>query len=185
MNTARRPCDNEFRGQGQAGVAANKLPVVVMCSDRLVLPVKKLDGQIVAVAPESMRSAKCHPPGNAGMIMASACCCRARRNSCKLPQPLPKSKSLVDTTGPLTWHGSCGLKATWTVPLQQLGRAAQMTPPPPAWTAAWLSGEINREQATLKLQQKTFAVFCTTILKNVAIESSTLVAIIECITHSA
>ncbi len=61
MNAARKEGDNEYRNQGPPGTTPNLLPAVVMCSDRVVLPVKRTDGTVVAV-PETANAQRKVPP---------------------------------------------------------------------------------------------------------------------------
>lgn len=146
MNAARKPDDHPFRNQGAAGSTPNETPVVVMCTDRVVLPVKRADGQVVEV-PAAANADRKVPPAwerwndyGIGMLLAG------KSQLLQAADAFAEVEKLERSDGPLNLARVLLAEGDYDGATAALRRAATMTPPPPPWTTAWLSGQINREQ---------------------------------------
>lgn len=156
MNAARRPGDHPFRGQGEPGIAPNALPVVVMCSDRVVLPLIRSDGS--KAEPPAASNADRKVPVlwerwndyGIGMLLAGKSQLRQARDAFSQVEKIGRAD------GPLNLARVLLAEGDFDGATAALQRAAKIDPPPPAWTAAWLSGEINREQGNFQEAAENF-----------------------------
>ena len=155
MNSSRKEGDLPYREQGPAG-SPNKLPAVVMCSDRIVLQVKRSDGTLVALPADANESRKVPPAWERwndygiGMFLAGKSQLLQAAEAFREVEKLKRYDGPVNLARVLLGEGDLD-GAT-----EALQRAATMEPPPPAWTAAWLSGEINREQGNFEVAAENF-----------------------------
>lgn len=156
MNRARKPEDIPFRNQGTPGSTPNELPVVVMCSDRVVLPVKRTDGQVVEVPAEANAARKVPPTWERwndygiGMLLAG------KSQLLQAAEAFTEVEKLERADGPLNLARVLLAEGDYDGATAALRRAATMTPPPPPWTTAWLSGQINREQGNFEDAAENF-----------------------------
>lgn len=156
MNATRKEGDHEYREQGPAGSTPNTLPAVVMCSDRIVFPVKRSDGSLVAVPADANADRKVPPAWERwndygiGMFLAGKSQLLQAADAFQQVEKLNRYDGPVNLARVLLGEGDLD-GAT-----DALQRAAKMDPPPPAWTAAWLSGEINREQGNFEVAAENF-----------------------------
>lgn len=156
MNAARKPDDIAFREQGTAGQTPNRLPIVVMCVDRVVLPVKRSDGQLVEVPTDANAKRKVPPTWERwndygiGMLLAG------KSQLLQAAEAFGEVEKLERFDGPLNLARVLLAEGDFDGATAALQRAAKMTPPPPPWTTAWLSGEINREQGNFEDAAENF-----------------------------
>ncbi|MCC6507575.1 MAG: hypothetical protein IT423_00600, partial [Pirellulaceae bacterium] len=156
MNASRQAGDREYREQGPPFTTPNNLPEVIMCSDRVVLPVQRSDGQIVDVAASDNAGRK--PPVawerwndyGIGMLLAG------KSQLLQAAAAFQEVEKLQRYDGPLNLARVLLAEGDYDGATAALQRAAGMTPPPPPWTTAWLSGEINREQGNFEAAAENF-----------------------------
>ncbi|MCR9291925.1 MAG: hypothetical protein NXI32_04345 [bacterium] len=153
INRSFREGDHDFRGRGPEGTP-NELPVVVMASDRVVFDVRTSQGQTVLAEKNEQRSI---PPlwqrwndYGIGLLLAGKSQLR------QAAEAFAEVEKLGRFDGPLNLARVQFAEGNLDSATASLGRAAQMDPPPPAWTLAWLSGEVSRQQGYLEDAAKSF-----------------------------
>ncbi|MFO1064591.1 MAG: multiheme c-type cytochrome [Pirellulales bacterium] len=150
MHSSVKPGDNAFRGQGPSGTTPNPLPVTVMSKDRVVLPIIKKDGTLVAVDPAINKDRKVPAEWERwndygiGMLLAG------NSQLLQAGEAFKQVEKLGRWDGPVNLGRVLFAEGDLDGATEALLRAGNMDPPPPEWTAAWLSGEINRQQGYLK-----------------------------------
>ncbi len=150
MNGAFKPGDNEFTNRGKPGEGKNELPVTVMAEDRVVFDVRKVDGTVVAVDREKLP--KREPPVEwqrwndygIGMLLAGNSQLRQAAEAFRSVEKLGRYD------GPLNLARVAFAEGDLDSATMALKRASEMDPKPPAWTLAWLTGEVNRQQGFLE-----------------------------------
>ena len=156
MNAARQPGDLPFKAQGEAGTAPNLLPVVIMCSDRVVLPLVRSDGERVEPSNDANAARKVPVAWERwndygiGMLLAG------KSQLKQAAEAFAEVERLDRYDGPLNLARVLFAEGDLDGATVALQRSAAMDPPPPPWTAAWLSGEINREQGNFEEAAENF-----------------------------
>lgn len=156
MNTAYKPGDNEFTNRGKPGTTKNELPVTVMAQDTVVFEVRKSNGELVNVDREKLP--KREPPilwqrwndYGIGMLLMGNSQLR------QAAEAFAEVEKLKRFDGPLNMARVAFAEGDLNGATAALERAAKMDPKPPAWTMAWLSGEVSRQQGFLEEAANSF-----------------------------
>ena len=149
MNGAYKPGDNSFANRGAAGTTKNELPITVMAQDTVVFEIRKQNGELIAV--DRAKLAKREPPivwqrwndYGIGMLLMGNSQLRQAAGAFREVEKLGRYD------GPLNLARVMFAEGDLDGATVALGRAATMDPKPPAWTMAWLSGEVSRQQGFL------------------------------------
>ncbi len=154
MNSKFKNGDRPFTNQGPPGSTSNELPITTIAQDRVVFSVKKKDGSIIeANAPSA------DPPKDVwqrwndygiGLFLTGKAQLR------QAGEAFRQVEAFGRFDGPLNLARVALEEGNLNEGTEALQRAAKMTPPPPAWTFAWLSGEIARLQGQLEEAEKNF-----------------------------
>lgn len=153
MNKAFRPGDRPFKNQGPPGEVGNELPITVMAEDRVVFDVRRSDGTVIRadrserVLPELWQRWNDY---GIGMLLAGKSQLR------QAAEAFRQVEALGRYDGPLNWARVQFAEGDLNGATESLARAARATPPPPAWTLAWLSGEVSRQQGALEDAERSF-----------------------------
>ncbi len=153
MNEAYREGDRPFRNQGPAGVTANELPITVMAEDRVVLDVRTAAGEIVKAPRDSRELPPLWQRWNdygIGMLLAGKSQLRQAQDAFREVERLGRFD------GPLNLARAQFAEGDLDGATASLARAASLDPAPPAWTMAWLSGEVSRQQGFLEEAERSF-----------------------------
>ena len=175
MNGAYKAGDIQFTNRGEPGTTKNELPITVMAQDTVVFEVRKKNGDVVAVDREKI--AKREPPivwqrwndYGIGMLLMGNSQLRQAAAAFREVEKLGRFD------GPLNLARVMFAEGDLDGATAALGRAATMDPKPPAWTMAWLSGEVSRQQGSWKRQPTVSAACSTTRLRKCEIVNSTSV----------
>lgn len=153
MNRSFREGDRPFREQGEAGVAKNSLPTTIMAEDRVVFDVRTKDGVTKIADRDERKTPEEWQRWNdygIGMLLAGK------------SQLLQAAEAFREVEEYGRYDGTLNLARVQFAEgdldgaTESLNRAAGMDPPPPAWTLAWLSGEVSRQQGFLEDAEKSF-----------------------------
>jgi tetratricopeptide (TPR) repeat protein len=153
MNRSFKPGDRPFREQGPAGETANMLPITIMAEDRVVFDVRTATGELVQAKREERKTPELWQRWNdygIGMLLAGKSQLRQAADAFREVAKLDRFD------GPLNLARAQFAEGDLNGATESLGRAAAMTPPPPAWTLAWLSGEVSRQQGFLEDAEASF-----------------------------
>ncbi len=150
MNRSALPGDHPFREQG---AAENTLPVTVMAEDRVVFDIRTVDGQLVTAQRPERKTPELWQRWNdygIGMLLAGKSQLR------QAAEAFSQVEKLGRYDGPLNLGRVQFAEGDLNGATESLARAAAMEPPPPAWTLAWLSGEVSRQQGFLEQAEASF-----------------------------
>ncbi len=154
MNSAFKEGDREFKNRGPAGSTPNPLPITVMAQDKVVFGIKKSDGTII-----EPNAPSADPPKDEwqrwndygiGMFLTGKAQLR------QAYEAFSEVEKLKRFDGPLNLARVYLAEGNLDAATESLARASQMQPPPPAWTYAWLSGEVARQQGHLEDAELNF-----------------------------
>ncbi|MEM7475087.1 MAG: tetratricopeptide repeat protein [Planctomycetota bacterium] len=152
MNKAFRPGDRPFAGSGPVGTP-NQLPITIMAEDKVVLDVRKPNGQVLA----SQRPERETPiewqrwnDYGIGLLLTGKAQLRQAADAFKMVEELDRPDGPMNLARVQFAEGDLNAAAA------SLQRAAKMDTPPPPWTLAWLSGEVSRQQGYLKEAEQSF-----------------------------
>lgn len=153
MNEKYKEGDRPFTNQGAVGTS-NELPITVVAEDRVVFPVKKLDGSVVTSEKKSAE-----PPKDTwqrwndygiGLLLTG-------NSQLKFAlQAFIEVEKLNRFDGPLNQARVYLAEGNLNEATAALRRANGMDPLPPRWTFAWLSGEVARLQGDLEKARQNF-----------------------------
>ncbi|MEC8555520.1 MAG: tetratricopeptide repeat protein [Planctomycetota bacterium] len=152
MNKAYREGDHDFIGRGPVG-SSNELPITTMAEDRVVFDVLMSNGEIASAQREQRETPVLWQRWNdygIGLLLAGKSQLRQAADAFRQVEQLDRADGPVNLARVQFSEGDLD-GAT-----ESLKRAAKMTPPPPAWTLAWLSGEVSRQQGYLKDAEASF-----------------------------
>ncbi|HBE68089.1 MAG TPA: hypothetical protein DDW52_08060 [Planctomycetaceae bacterium] len=151
MKDSFREGDHEFRGRTEPG---NPLPVTVMAEDQVTLPVRTADGRVIQPNSDDSRETPIEwqrwNDYGIGMLLAGKSQLRQAQEAFREVEELGRFD------GPLNLARAQFREGDLAGATESLKRAATMTPAPPAWTLAWLSGEVSRQQGFLKEAAESF-----------------------------
>ncbi|QDV27684.1 multiheme c-type cytochrome [Aureliella helgolandensis] len=153
MNANHREGDIEFRGRGPAGETPNQLPVTVMAEDTVVFDVKQADGSVAMADRAQRKTPELWQRWNdygIGMLLAGKSQLRQAGDAFREVEKLGRFD------GPLNLARVQFSEGDLDGATASLARSANMEPAPPAWTLAWLSGEVNRQQGFLEQAEQNF-----------------------------
>jgi tetratricopeptide (TPR) repeat protein len=154
MNSAYKEGDRGFKNHGPAGSTPNPLPITVMAQDKVVFGIKKSDGTIV-----QPNAPSADPPKEEwqrwndygiGMLLTGKAQLRQAYEAFSAVEELKRFD------GPLNLARVYLAEGNLDAATEALSRASKMDPPPPAWTFAWLSGEVARQQGHLEDAELNF-----------------------------
>ena len=152
MNKAFREGDHDFVGRGPAG-SPNELPITTMAEDKVVFDVLMSNGETASAAREQRKTPVLWQRWNdygIGLLLAGKSQLRQAAEAFRQVEKLDRADGPVNLARVQFSEGDLN-GAT-----ESLKRAAEMSPPPPAWTLAWLSGEVSRQQGYLKDAEASF-----------------------------
>ena len=151
MDQAFREGDRDF---AKRDLGANPLPITVIAEDHLVLPVILADGT------------KLEPTGNSkppieptwqrwndygiGLLLTGTAQLK------QATEAFTEVEKLGRYDGPLNIARAFFSEGNLDGATAAIARSASMEPAPPAWTIAWLSGEIARQQGQFDAAAKNF-----------------------------
>lgn len=174
MDAAHREGDHEFAKRGSG---SNELPITVIAEDRLVLPVLTAEGVRIDPANSAPSNATPAAPttGDAvniaellpskdpidpvwqrwndygiGLFLTGTAQIK------QAVEAFSQVEKLGRYDGPLNLARAYFAEGNLDAATQALSRAAAMDPPPPAWTMAWLSGEVARQQGQFDAAAENF-----------------------------
>ncbi|MDX1926901.1 MAG: multiheme c-type cytochrome [Pirellulaceae bacterium] len=156
MNEAYKEGDISFTNRGEPGKTKNDLPITVMAQDTVVFEVRKKNGELITVDREKI--AKRETPivwqrwndyGIGMLLMGNS---QLRQAAAAFSEV----EKLGRFDGPLNLARVMFAEGDLNGATAALGRAATMDPKPPAWTMAWLSGEVSRQQGFLEEAANSF-----------------------------
>jgi tetratricopeptide (TPR) repeat protein len=151
MNREFKEGDRDFY---QRGLPINELPITVIAEDHIVFPVVTKDGTRIEANTDSKKPIE--PTwqrwndygigllltGNAQLKQAAAA--------------FAQVEALNRYDGPLNIARVLFAEGNLDGATAAIARAAAMDPPPPAWTLAWLSGEVARQQSQFEEAEQNF-----------------------------
>jgi tetratricopeptide (TPR) repeat protein len=143
--------DREFKSR-QSG--SNELPVTVIAEDRMVFPVMTRLGTLVEATESGTKPIE--PTWQRwndygiGMLLTGTAQLR------QAAEAFAKVEALERFDGPLNTARVLFAEGNLDGATAALARAAAMDPPPPAWTMAWLSGEVARQQGQFDAAYENF-----------------------------
>ncbi len=148
-----RPGDIPFRELEASQGVENRLPITVLAEDRVVFDLRTAEGTLVPAE----RGARKLPDEwerwndyGIGMLLAGKSQLRQAAEAFRQVERLGKS------TGALNLARAQFAEGDLDGATDALRRATAMDPPPPAWTLAWLSGEVSRQQGYLENAAESF-----------------------------
>lgn len=153
MNREFRKGDLTFRGVQDSLGKANPLPITTLAQDTVVFDIRTADGTIVRAPPTERTPPEAWERWNdygIGMLLAGKSQLRQAAEAFRHVEQLGKSVGALNLARVQFAEGDLD-GAT-----EALARASSMEPPPPAWTLAWLSGEVSRQQGYLENAAKSF-----------------------------
>lgn len=153
MNASFREGDHDFRARQTASQAVNQLPITVMAEDRVWLDVRTQAGEIVMAQRPWRETPVPWQRWNdygIGMLLAGKSQLRQAQEAFRQVEALGRFD------GPLNLARAEFAEGDLANATRSLARAAAMEPPPPAWTLAWLSGEVSRQQGLLEQAARSF-----------------------------
>lgn len=152
MDEAYRDGDHDFKDRG---VGKNNLPITVLAEDRVLLGVAGEDLEVEKVSNDERKLPELWQRWNdygIGMLLAGRSQLRQAEAAFK------KLEGLGRYDGPLNLARVYFSEGRLDDATDALARASNMEPKPPAWTMAWLSGAVNREQGFLKQAAESFRI---------------------------
>lgn len=150
MKDSYREGDHDFRGREQPG---NQLPITVMAEDKVVFGVRLADGRTISPGEQDRQTPELWQRWNdygIGMLLAGKSQLRQAADAFREVEKLGRFD------GPLNLARVQFREGDLAGATESISRAAAMSPAPPAWTLAWLSGEISRQQGFLKEAADSF-----------------------------
>ncbi len=150
MKESFRDGDHEFRGRTEPG---NPLPITVMAEDHVVFGVRTAAGQAIQPPETDRKTPELWQRWNdygIGMLLAGKSQLRQAQEAFR------EVEALGRFDGPLNLARAQFREGDLAGATASIGRAAAMDPAPPAWTLAWLSGEVSRQQGFLKEAADSF-----------------------------
>lgn len=155
MNRAYQDGDHEFKGRGPAG-SPNELPITVMAEDTVVLDVVTEDSGDEADS-GSLNSERKLPEEwqrwndyGIGLLLAGKSQLRQAGDAFREVEKLGRYD------GPLNLARVQFKEGDLDAATGSINRASQMEPAPPAWTLAWLSGEVSSQQGFFEDAERSF-----------------------------
>jgi tetratricopeptide (TPR) repeat protein len=124
-----------------------------MAEDRILLDVRTLDGRIVSADTFQRETPAQWERWNdygIGMLLAGKSQLRQAQEAFRQVEQLGRFD------GPLNLARAQFAEGDLESATAALARAAEMEPAPPAWTMAWLSGEVSRQQGFLQDAEQSF-----------------------------
>jgi tetratricopeptide (TPR) repeat protein len=151
MDKAYREGDNEFKNR-DSGV--NHLPITVIAEDRIVFPVIKQDGSTV----EATETGKppIEPTWQRWNDYGIGLFLNGTSQLKQAAEAFTQVEKLKRYDGPLNMARVLFAEGNLDGATAALARAAEMDPPPPPWTMAWLSGEVARQQGQFDVAAQNF-----------------------------
>lgn len=152
MNRAYRDGDHDFVGRGEEGTE-NELPITVMAEDTVHLAIQSTAGEIHE-APEFERKTPIEwqrwNDYGIGLLLAG------KSQLKQAQEAFDQVETYERYDGPLNRARVQFAEGDLAGATESLNQAAEMDPPPPPWTMAWLIGEVSRQQGNLLDAEKSF-----------------------------
>jgi tetratricopeptide (TPR) repeat protein len=151
MDSSFKDGDRDYHNRG-AGV--NDLPITVIAEDRVVFPVRSLDGQVATSQDKGKEPIKetwqRWNDYGIGLLLTGNAQLRQATEAFKQVEALNRFD------GPTNLGRVQAAEGDYVGATESLARAAKMDPPPPQWTLAWLAGDVARQQGQLEAAASNF-----------------------------
>ncbi len=149
MDKAFKDGDRDFKNRG---AGENPLPITLIAQDRVVFPVTKRGGEMVEATDSGAEPIKetwqrWNDYGIGMLLTGNAQLKQAT-------EAFEHVEQLGRYDGPLNLARAYFSEGVPDKATECLLRASRMSPPPPAWTFAWLSGEVARQQGQFETAAK-------------------------------
>ena len=151
MDKAYRDGDNDFKGR-DSGV--NHLPITVIAEDRIVFPVVKHDGSTVQATENGKPPIE--PTWQRWNDYGIGLFLNGTAQLKQAAEAFTQVEKFKRYDGPLNMARVLFAEGNLDGATAALARAAEMDPPPPPWTMAWLSGEVARQQGQFDVAAQNF-----------------------------
>lgn len=151
MDRSYKPGDIDFHNRNKG---TNELPITVMAEDRIVFSVQSKDGKVFAAETQGKEPIKetwqrWNDYGIGLLLTGNA----QLKQAAEAFQQVEKMNRY---DGPLNLARVLFQEGNLDGATEALERASKMDPAPPAWTMAWLSGEVARQQGQFEAAVKNF-----------------------------
>lgn len=147
-----RPGDLPIRGYERGKPYRNELPVVTLCQDRIVFPVRGGDAAVENPKVEIPPWQRWNDYG-IGLLLKG----QGRAEPRQAEEAFLQVEKLKRFDGPLNLARTYYAEGRLDEAVAALARAGTYADPPaPPWTIAWLSGLVNREQGRLSDAEDNF-----------------------------
>ena len=147
-----KPGDLPIRGHTPGEPYRNELPITTLAMDRVVLPVAGRSAP-VENAPVQIPTWQRWNDYGIGLLLKG----QGRAEPRQAEEAFQQVEQLNRYDGPLNLARTYHAEGRLDDAVAALARAAAFTDPPaPAWTLAWLSGLVNREQGRLADAERNF-----------------------------
>ncbi len=144
-----RPGDSPLRGHRPGEPYRNLLSIVTIASDRITFPIAGVDQPVENPTPDVPAVERFNDYG-IGLLLEGKAQLRQAEEAFREVERLGGSQGSLNRARVLYREGRLDEA------VEAIRRAAQADNPPPAWTMAWLSGLINREQGHLEAAAENF-----------------------------
>ncbi len=149
MNAQFKKGDNPFKNQG---MELNDLPITTMAEDTIILPIIKADGTEVKVEEQGKKPIE--PTWQRWNDYGIGLLLTGTSQLKQAADAFDEVEKLNRYDGPLNSGRVYFADGNLDKATEAIERSAKLDPPPPAWTLAWLSGEIARQQGQLESAAK-------------------------------
>ncbi len=154
MNEAYKDGDRKFLNGGPGSSGKNELPITIIAEDTVVLPVQRADGSVASTdfnndekSPELWQ--RWNDYGISLLLTGN-------NQLRQAAEAFAEVEKLGRYDGPLNIARVLLAEGNLDAATDALTRAEKMQPPPPAWTFAWLNGEIAVQQGQFELAERMF-----------------------------
>lgn len=153
LNREFKEGDRDFKGRTAAGQVQNDLPITVMAEDKVVFGVQTASGQVAQANQTERATPELWQRWNdygIGMLLAG------KSQLLQAGEAFREVEKLGRYDGPLNRARVQFAEGDLDGATESLAAAADMTPTPPRWTLAWLSGQVSRQQGLLEQAADNF-----------------------------
>jgi tetratricopeptide (TPR) repeat protein len=150
MNSSYKEGDIDFANRGKPGETKNELPIHTLSEDSAFFEVRGKDGTLTKLIREKLPKRETPEVWQRwndygiGMLLAGNSQLRQAADAFRQVEQIGRYD------GPLNLARVAFAEGDLDSATVALNRAAAMDPKPPAWTMAWLKGEVSRQQGFLE-----------------------------------
>lgn len=145
-----KPGDSPIRGHEPGKPYRNDLPITTLATDRVTFPVAGVNAPVENAKVEIPEWQRWNDYG-IGLLL------KGKAELRQAADAFAEVEKLNRYDGPLNLARALYAEGRLDEAVEAINRASRHTePPPPAWTIAWLSGLINREQGRLAEAEENF-----------------------------